>query len=200
MSLAFGFVKQSGGQIDLASEAGSETTVSMYFPLLQAAGGEVAPATLPPALRTVLLVEDEAPGRQASSEVLRKLGLCVLEAADGETALGMIRQGLPIDLVFTDLVMPGQVRGQDLAAATAHYLPQAKLLFASGYPGEGGADDDLLGHTTAAQALPARRDGATGAAIAGRRLKRESTHGHALRFSLSERKKPHQNHLVGFFI
>lgn len=79
--------------------------------------------------------------------MLRKLGLCVLEAADGETALGMIRQDLPIDLVFTDLVTPGLVRGQDLAAATAHYLPQAKLLFASGYPGEGGADDDLLGRT-----------------------------------------------------
>ena len=149
LSLAFGFVKQSGGQIALASVAGSGTTVSMYFPLLHAAGTELAPAASveSPAVRTVLLVEDEGPVRQASVEVLRKLGLCVLEAADGETALGMIRQRLPIDLVFTDLVMPGQVRGQDLAAATAAYLPRAKLLLASGYPGEGGMDDELFGRT-----------------------------------------------------
>ena len=104
---------------------------------------EAAPAAAPVSVRTVLVVEDEAPVRQVSVEVLRKLGLCVLEAADGETALGMIRQRLPIDLVFTDLVMPGEVRGQDLAAAMADYLPQAKLLFASGYPGEGGADDGV---------------------------------------------------------
>jgi signal transduction histidine kinase len=147
LSLAFGFVRQSGGQIELASVAGSGTTVTMYFPLLQAAEAAPVPAAAPPAVRTVLVVEDEALVRQASVEVLRKLGLCVLEAADGETALGMIRQGLPIDLVFTDLIMPGEVRGQDLAAATAHYLPQAKLLFASGYPGEGGVDDDILGRT-----------------------------------------------------
>ncbi|RYG85673.1 MAG: response regulator, partial [Alphaproteobacteria bacterium] len=146
LSLAFGFVKQSGGQIELASMPGSGTTVTMYFPLLQAAQAEPQqPARPPEPVRTVLVVEDETPVRQSSVEVLRKLGLCVLEAADGETALGMIRQGLPIDLVFTDLVMPGQLRGQDLAAATAQYLPQAKLLFASGYPGEAGADGDILG-------------------------------------------------------
>ena len=95
----------------------------------------------------MLVVEDEASVRQLSVEVLRKLGLCVLEAADGETALGMIRQRLPIDFVFTDLVMPGQVRGQDLAAAMAEHLPRAKLLFASGYPGKGAADDKVLGRT-----------------------------------------------------
>lgn len=147
LSLAFGFVKQSGGQIELASVAGSGTTVSMYFPLLQHADIEPTAAVAPAPVRTVLVVEDEAPVRQVSVEVLRKLGLCVLEAADGETALGMIRQRLPIDLVFTDLVMPGPVRGQDLASEIAEYLPQAKLLFASGYPGEGGADDDILGST-----------------------------------------------------
>lgn len=147
LSLAFGFVNQSGGQIELASAAGSGTSVTMYFPLLHAADMDPAPAAAPESVHTVLVVEDEAPVRQASAEVLRKLGLCVLEAADGETALGMIRQGLPIDLVFTDLVMPGEVRGQDLAAATTEYLPQAKLLFASGYPGNGGAGDDVLGRT-----------------------------------------------------
>lgn len=147
LSLAFGFVKQSGGQIELASVPGGGTAVTMYFPLLQAAQAELQPTMSPEPVRTVLVVEDEAPVRQLSVEVLRKLGLCVLEAGDGETALGMIRQGLPIDLVFTDLVMPGQVRGQDLAAATAEYLPRAKLLFASGYPGESGADGDILGRT-----------------------------------------------------
>lgn len=143
LGLAFGFVKQSGGQIELASVPGSGTTATMYFPLLHATEAAPEPSAAP--VRTVLVVEDEASVRQVSVEVLRKLGLCVLEAGDGETALEMIRQGLPIDLVFTDIVMPGQVRGQDLAAAAAEYLPQAKLLFASGYPGEGGADDGVLG-------------------------------------------------------
>lgn len=147
LSLVFGFVKQSGGQIELESVSGTGTTVTMYFPLLQQAIAEPAPAAAPEPMRTVLVVEDEAPVRQVSVEVLRKQGLCVLEAGDGETALDMIRQGLPIDLVFTDLVMPGQVRGQDLAAAMAEYLPQAKLLFASGYPGDAGPDDEILGRT-----------------------------------------------------
>lgn len=148
LSLAFGFVKQSGGQIELGSQAGKGTAVTLYFPLLQGAQTDVqTPASSPEPVRTVLVVEDEAPVRQTSVEVLRKLGLCVLEAGDGETALGMIRQGLPIDLVFTDLVMPGQVRGQDLAAAVAEYLPQAKLLFASGYPGESVDGDGILERT-----------------------------------------------------
>ncbi|VXB13695.1 response regulator [Massilia sp. 9I] len=135
LSLAFGFVKQSGGQIELASVPGSGTTVTMYFPLLRtAAAEELAPTLAPNPVRTVLVVEDEAPVRQVSVEVLRKLGLCVLEAGDGETALDMIRQGLPIDLVFTDIVMPGQVTGRDLARAAAEHLPRAKVLFASGFP------------------------------------------------------------------
>ncbi len=133
LSLAFGFVKQSGGQIELASESGSGTTVSLYFPLAQEASRE-AESVAPERTRTVLVVEDEASVRDVCVEVLRKQGLYVLEAADGETALGLIRQGLPIDLLFTDIVMPGAVRGQDLARAAAEHLPRAKVLFASGFP------------------------------------------------------------------
>lgn len=134
LSLAFGFVKQSGGQIELASESGNGTTVSLYFPAVPAAQ-EVAPDTGErDRTRTVLVVEDEASVRDVCVEVLRKQGLYVLEAADGETALGLIRQGLPIDLVFTDIVMPGAVKGQDLARAAAEHLPRAKVLFASGFP------------------------------------------------------------------
>jgi signal transduction histidine kinase len=126
LSLAFAFVKQSGGHIELASKPGEGTSVTMYFPAARAPAGAY----------TVLVVEDEAPVRNVSVEVLRKLGLCVLEAADGESALGLIRQQLPIDLVFTDIVMPGPTRGQDLALAAAQYLPEAQVLFTSGYPGE----------------------------------------------------------------
>lgn len=134
LSLAFGFVKQSGGQIELASESGDGTTVTLYFPAVPAAQ-EVSPETGGrDRSRTVLVVEDEASVRAVCVEVLRKQGLYVLEAADGETALGLIRQGLPIDLVFTDIVMPGAVKGQDLARATAEHLPRAKVLFASGFP------------------------------------------------------------------
>lgn len=147
LSLAFGFVKQSGGQIELASIPGQGTTVTMYFPLLAAQATTQVPASPSEAVRTVLVVEDEAAVRHTSVEVLRKLGLCVLEAVDGETALDMVRQGLPIDLVFTDLVMPGAVRGQDLAAAVTHYLPRAKLLFATGYAGDRPDGEDLVERT-----------------------------------------------------
>jgi signal transduction histidine kinase len=149
LSLVFGFVKQSGGQIELAGRPGGGTCVTMYFPLPPAGSTEpqAGPTASPNPVRTVLVVEDEEPVRQVSVEVLRKLGLTVLEAADGETALGMIRQRLPIDLLFTDLVMPGAIRGQDLAAAAAEYLPQTKLLFASGYPGDAESGNDIVGRT-----------------------------------------------------
>ncbi|MCD2519695.1 response regulator [Massilia sp. G4R7] len=129
LSLAFGFVKQSGGQIELTSASEDGTTVSLYFPATHAASPRQEGGT-----RTVLVVEDEAAVREVCVEVLRKQGLYVLEAADGETALGLIRQRLPIDLLFTDIVMPGGVTGQDLARAAAEHLPYAKVLFASGYP------------------------------------------------------------------
>lgn len=138
LSLAFGFVKQSGGHIELSSTPGEGTCVTLSFPLAEGALPAHAPAA--PA-HTVLVVEDEALVRAASVEVLRKLGLCVLEAADGESALALIRRKLPIDLLFTDIVMPGATRGQDLALAAGEYLPQAKVLFASGYPGDVGDED-----------------------------------------------------------
>lgn len=146
LSLAFGFVKQSGGQIELASENGNGTTVSLYFPAAQQtsvdAAGESQGRT-----RTVLVVEDEASVRDVCVEVLRKQGLYVLEAVDGETALEMIRQRLPIDLVFTDIVMPGAVKGQDLARAAAEHLPRAKVLFASGFPAGMAGQEELVQRT-----------------------------------------------------
>jgi signal transduction histidine kinase len=143
LSLAFAFVKQSGGQIELANESGCGTTVSLYFPARQSdADGGVHGRT-----RSVLVVEDEAPVRDVCVEVLRKQGLYVLEAADGASALGMIRQGLPIDLVFTDIVMPGGVTGQDLAHAAAEHLPQAKVLFASGFPAGMSEQGELVQRT-----------------------------------------------------
>lgn len=146
LSLAFGFVKQSGGHIELSSAPGVGTTVSMYFPALAALEEDsVLAAEAPPRrVPTVLVVEDEASVRAASVEVLRKLGLYVLEAADGETALRLIRQGLPIDLLFTDIVMPGAVRGHELAEAMAEHLPEAKVLFASGYPGDVDREDGVF--------------------------------------------------------
>lgn len=136
LSLAFGFVKQSEGHIELSSTPGAGTCVTLSFPLAQAAGGTRTP--------TVLVVDDEALVRAASVEVLRKLGLCVLEAADGERALALIRRRLPIDLLFTDIVMPGATRGPDLALAAGAHLPQAKVLFASGFAGEVGLEEDVF--------------------------------------------------------
>ncbi|QNB00902.1 response regulator [Massilia sp. Se16.2.3] len=127
-----------------SSTPGQGSVVTLYFPAAPEQVADNGAGTGAAPVRTVLVVEDEDAVRSASVEVLRKLGLCVLEAADGETALGLIRQKLPIDLLFTDIVMPGATRGQDLALAAAEHLPDAKVLFASGYPGEVGRDDAVF--------------------------------------------------------
>ena len=140
LSMAYGFVKQSGGEIVLRSRPGEGTSVRIYLPRSGAAASAVAPGVATQVvggLETILLVEDEEAVRSASSGMLTALGYRVLEASDGAAALDAIGQALArgerIDLVFSDVIMPGPVSSRDLESHARAQLPQAQILFTSGY-------------------------------------------------------------------
>jgi signal transduction histidine kinase len=140
LSMAYGFVKQSGGEIVLRSVLGEGTSVRIYLPrnAAVASAAEQNPAApLVGGLETILVVEDEEDVRSASSGILSALGYRVLEAPDGAAAVETIRaaldSGARIDLVFSDVIMPGPVSSRDLESYVREKLPSAQILFTSGY-------------------------------------------------------------------
>jgi len=141
LSRVYGFVRQSGGFVTLKSKIGIGTCLSIYLP--PSAKPIDEPGTLKQspgvsAVRTgtVLLVEDDATVLALVIEMLNDLGFRVITASDAHGALEIIRRGEPIDLIFTDIVMPGGKTGVELAVEARDYLPDVKILLTSGYPGE----------------------------------------------------------------
>ncbi|HEY0421959.1 MAG TPA: response regulator, partial [Rhodopila sp.] len=138
-AMVFGFVKQSGGHIKIYSEPNEGTSVKLYLP--RAVGVAVSagqrsgvPADLPRGSATILLVEDEAGVREVAVAILRSLGYRVLEAQDGEDGLSVFDANAPeIDMLLTDVVLPGKVRGRELAERVTATRPEVKVLFMSGY-------------------------------------------------------------------
>ncbi|PWE39091.1 hybrid sensor histidine kinase/response regulator [Pseudomonas prosekii] len=136
LSMVFGFVKQSGGHIEMSSVPGEGTRVKMYFPRsLRALPGETA---LPTAQQrggheTILVVEDNEAVRVSVVELLREEGYQVLTASNGDIAMQMLLEGLVVDLIFTDVVMPGLIKSSDLAAWAKVQNPQVAVLFTSGH-------------------------------------------------------------------
>jgi PAS domain S-box-containing protein len=147
LSIVYGIVKQSGGYIWVYSEPGHGTTFKLYFPATTAALESTvlrAETTTRPAGQTVLVVEDEAIIRSNVRECLQQLGYRVLEAENGEFALRLCDEnGSRIDLVLTDLVMPG-MGGHELAHKLAQRHPEVKMLFMSGYTEDSAARRDIL--------------------------------------------------------
>jgi len=138
LSMVYGFVKQCGGHIKIYSEQGRGTTVRLYLPrAAQAAQALVATgksdAEMPRGSETILIVEDDAMVRELAVRQLCDLGYTVLEAETGARALDVLRSGRPIDLLFTDVVMPGGMSGIDLAKKIADERPGLKVLFTSGF-------------------------------------------------------------------
>ena len=148
LSTVYGIVKQSGGYIWVYSELGCGTTFKVYLPLVEAAATVDVPAPAPEAAprgsETVLLVEDEPALRAVARRVLQRQGYTVLEAADGDAALALVatHQG-PLDLLVTDVVMPG-LSGRDLADRLTAARPDLRVLFVSGYSGEALAHHGIL--------------------------------------------------------
>ncbi|NML30098.1 response regulator [Paraburkholderia antibiotica] len=136
LSMVFGFARQSGGHVAIESELGHGTTVSLFFPrCCEAETPEAAegPATSIGGGETILVVEDDADVRLTAVEMLAQLGYKVLTASNGDAALEFIDSDVPIDLLFTDVVMPGKLKSVELAQRAAARTPPVPTLFTSGY-------------------------------------------------------------------
>jgi signal transduction histidine kinase/DNA-binding response OmpR family regulator len=136
LSMAYGFVKQTGGHFKIYSEVDEGTTVRMYFPRSFEAEAAVARLTGGPAqggTETILVVEDDPAVQGTVVEMLGSLCYRVLKADNAHDALGIVKSGIPIDLLFTDVVMPGPLRSPELARQAKALLPGLAVLFTSGY-------------------------------------------------------------------
>lgn len=137
LAMVFGFMKQSGGHINVYSEVGQGTTFRLYLRRDGGAAADVAieqPQAAAGGGETVLVVEDNAGVRRIVVRQLASLGYRVIEASGGQEALDVLA-GTRIDLLFTDIVMPGGISGIDLADRVRRTTPPMKVLLTSGFPG-----------------------------------------------------------------
>jgi len=139
LSQVYGFVKQSGGHVKIYSEVGEGTTVKLYLPRLMG-DSEIAETEGDQDLtpegsgeETILVLEDDDDVRTYSVETLRELGYRVLEAHDGPSALRLLERQTRVDLLFTDVVLPGGMTGAQVAAEARALRPELKVLFTTGY-------------------------------------------------------------------
>lgn len=130
LAMVYGFLKQSGGHVKIYSEIGAGTTVKLYFPqqvasedaLVAVPSGEITGGE-----ETVLVVEDDDEVREVAVSMLTELGYRVVKARDAASALVVVDSGIPIDLIFTDVMMPGALRSPDLARKVKERLPRVAV-------------------------------------------------------------------------
>lgn len=143
LSMVYGFVQRSGGFIMVYSEPGEGTSFGIFLPRAQeraseAAAGVVADQEFPRGTETVLVVDDEASLIDLATELLEDLGYQTLYAIDGQKALDLIKINQDIDLLFSDVIMPGGLDGYDLTLAALKERPSLKVLLTSGFTGRRG--------------------------------------------------------------
>lgn len=147
LAMVYGFVKQSGGHVTIYSEPGHGTSINIYFPRVDDFAPEASPQFNgridPYAREIILVVEDDARVRRLTITRLKLIGYQVLEASDGPKALDILSKTPLIDLVFTDLIMPGGMSGREVAARARQLKPGIKVLLTSGYAEELVHGDDL---------------------------------------------------------
>ncbi|MBL8839720.1 MAG: response regulator [Alphaproteobacteria bacterium] len=148
LSMVYGFVKQSGGHVAIYSEVSLGTTIRLYLPRTAVSG--VASPHVKPAVagqdgngQHVLVVEDDPDVRQLVATQLGARGYAVQAAASGREAMALIAGAAPIDLLLTDVVLPGGMSGADIVARARHHRPGLRVLYMSGYT-EGMINMDLL--------------------------------------------------------
>ncbi len=166
LSVIYGFVKQSGGHVTVYSEPGRGTTVNLYLPRVRAVGERAATAKQAAAAEaatgeTILLVEDNPDVRKVTARRLEHLGYRVLEAESGMRAIEMLKGGAEVDLLFSDVVMPGGVSGFDLARWVKANMPSVHVLLTSGF-----ADDIARAGETPAPELEILRKPYSGTELA----------------------------------
>lgn len=139
LAMVYGFVKQSRGHVKIYSEPGQGTAIRIYLPraapaeALAEEGERRAPSGVPGGAETILLVEDDPLVRENAERMLKSLGYRVFSADRGASALAILERGAPVDLLFTDVVMPGGIAGPELAARAAELRPGIRILYTSGY-------------------------------------------------------------------
>lgn len=136
LSMVYGFVKQTGGHVKIYSEVGQGTTIRMYLP--RSSGQEdvqvaIIEGPVEGGPETILVAEDDEGVRATVVEMLQELGYRVLKAPDASAALTILESGMPIDMLFTDVVMPGPLKSAELARKAKERLPGIAVLFTSGY-------------------------------------------------------------------
>ncbi|MCA9581122.1 MAG: response regulator [Myxococcales bacterium] len=163
LSTVYGIVKQSRGFIWVYSEEGNGTVFKVYFPRVDDQGavpdGRSSRISTPHRDATVLLVEDESVVRRAAQRILENAGFQVLDAGNGKEAVAIVtNHDGPIDLLVTDMVMPG-MNGRDLAAEVLSRRPGTKVLFMSGYTDSSVLERGFLGPTQVFLQKPFTADG-----------------------------------------
>jgi CheY-like chemotaxis protein len=139
LSMIYGFARQSGGQVRIYSEVGEGSNICIYLPRHFGPSDEDEPqadfAEVPRAIRgeTVLIVDDEPTVRMLVVEVLEELGYAAIEAADGPAGLKILQSDTRIDLLVTDVGLPGGMNGRQMADAARVGRPDLKILFITGY-------------------------------------------------------------------
>ncbi|MCG7362762.1 PAS domain S-box protein [Roseomonas sp. ACRSG] len=146
LSMVYGFARQSGGQVRIYSDPGKGTTICLYLPRHEGTDAaermEKAPSELIPTRQgeTVLVVDDEPSVRLLVVEILQDLGYVTIEAADGAGGLQVLRSDTRIDLLVTDVGLPGGMNGRQMVDAAREARPDLKVLFITGY-----TEDTVLG-------------------------------------------------------
>ena len=137
LSMVYGFVKQSQGHVQVYSEPGQGTSVKLYLPKSSEMSEPIIPGSVSiTELRgseTILLVEDNESVREFAKLQLTSLGYVVLDAANGLDALEILNRNKDVNLLFTDIVMPGGLNGRELARRACEINPGLKVLYCSGY-------------------------------------------------------------------
>ena len=136
LSMVYGLVKQSGGHAKIYSELGAGTTIKLYLPRAMETEDVLAVQTSAPVhggSETILVAEDDEEVRETAIALLSELGYHVLRAPDAASALAIVESGVAIDMLFTDVVMPGPLRSPDLARKAKERIPDIAVLFTSGY-------------------------------------------------------------------
>jgi len=136
LAQAYGFVKQSSGHIKIYSEPGHGTTIKIYLPRTRRERDALDQIGAQPALggsETILVVEDDDGVRAAVVDMLGDLGYRVLKAESAEEALALLHRGQPVQLLFTDVVMPGAISTREFTRRAQEMQPGLKVLYTSGY-------------------------------------------------------------------